>query len=185
MINGNVNAHTCGPSPPRPHASITVGRSVHESWNKPAGFLRHVGRGACAVCETVRPHVGCPPAVSGCHSGACGGTAMRPHATRRPWLTSNTSRTSPSSPSRFHLLTPAVTVTTHFAFQTIGGEDEGRRRRRRRKNRRCSRPSVVLAGTERLRRSACGLKVMLATTLAIPSCIFPPSLPVRFLDRDS
>ena len=64
-----------------------------------------------------------------------------------------------------------------LAFETTGGEGEGRRRRWRRKNRRCSRPSVVLAGKERLRRSACGLKVMLATTLAIPSCISPlPSL---------
>ena len=76
---------------------------MHESWNKPAGFLRHVGRGACAVCESGRPHVGFHPAVSGCHSEACGGTAMRPHATLQPRLTSNTSHTSAPSPSRFHL----------------------------------------------------------------------------------
>ena len=102
---------------------------------------------------------------------------MRPHATLRPRLTSNTSHTPPPSPSQCQLLIPAVAGTTHFAFQTIGGEGEGRRRRRRRKNRRCSRSSVVLAGTERLRRSACGLKVMLAPTLTIPSCISPlPSL---------
>ena len=41
----------------------------------------HVGQGVCVVCDIVRPHAGCLPAVSGCHSGACGGTALRPHAT--------------------------------------------------------------------------------------------------------
>ena len=145
FCNGNVNTHTCGRSPSRPHASITVEYFVHESWHNPVVFLRHAGQGACVVCETVRPHVGCPPAVSGCHSGACGGTAMRPHATRRPWLTSNTSRTSPPSPSRFHLLLPTVTRTTHFTFQSIGGEDEGRRRRRRQK----SRPRFAAVGGAR------------------------------------
>ena len=70
-----------------------------------------------------------------------------------------------------------------LALQTTGGEGEGRRRRQRRNRRRCSRPSVVLAGAERLRRNACGLKVMLASFLATPPCIFPLSLHVRFLDR--
>ena len=134
FFSGNVNAHTCGRSPSRPHASISVGNCVHESWNKPAGFLRHVGRGACAVCETVRPHVGCHPAVSGCHSEACGGTAMRPHATLRSRLTSNTSHTSAPSPSRFHLLTrTAVTGTTHSHFKPLEekarGEGDGGGRR--------------------------------------------------------
>ena len=106
--------------------------------------------------------------------GACGGTAMRPHATLRPRLTSNTSHTS--APLRHgSIYSPALQL---LAQPTRISNHWRRRRRRRRKNRRCSRPSMGLAGTERLRRSACGLKVMLATTLAIPSCIFPPSLPV-------
>ena len=71
---------------------------MHESWHNPVVFLRHVGRGACAICESVRPHVGCPPVVSGCHSGACGGTALRPHVTPELRLPSTTSRTSPPSP---------------------------------------------------------------------------------------
>ena len=99
-IIGNVNAHMCGRSPSRPHASISVGNFVHESWNKSIGFLCHVGRGACAVCESVRPHVGFHPAVSVCHSEACGGTGLRPHATPEPRLPSTTSRTSPLLPSQ-------------------------------------------------------------------------------------
>ena len=89
------------------------------------------------------------------------------------------------SPSRFHLLLPTVTRITHFAFQSIGGEDERRRRRRRRKSRRHSRPSVVLAGPEHLSQSAYRLKVMLPPTLKILACIFSPALRVRCFARDS
>ena len=40
----------------------------------------HVGHLACVACARVRPHAGFLSAVNGCHSGACGGTALRPHA---------------------------------------------------------------------------------------------------------
>lgn len=116
----------CWRLPPRSHASISVGNFVHESWNKQAGFRRHVGRVSCAMCESVRPHGGCHPVVSGCHSEACGGTSMRPHATLRPRLTSNTSHTPPPSPSRFHLLTRgAITGTTHSHFKPLEEKARG------------------------------------------------------------
>ena len=107
-----------------------------------------------------------------------------PAPTLRPRLTSNTSHTPPPSPSRFHF-THLRRIYWHnpLALETIGGEGVRRRRRRRRNNRQCSRPSVVLAGAERLRRKPCGLKVMLTSSLATTSYIFPLSLPVRFLDR--
>ena len=68
-----------------------------------------------------------------------------------------------------------ITHTTHPTVQSIGREGERRRRRRRRKSRRHLRPSVGLAGPERLRRSACRLKVMLLPTLKILACIYPLS----------
>ena len=45
---------------------------------------------------------------------------MRPHATLRPRLTSNTSHTPPPSPSRFHLLTrDAFTGATHSHLKPL------------------------------------------------------------------
>ena len=73
------------------------------------------------MCELGRPHVGCHPAVSGCHSEACGGTAMRPHATLRPRLTSNTSHTSVPSPLTVPFYSPrtAFTGRTHSHFRPL------------------------------------------------------------------
>ena len=50
---------------------------------------------------------------------------MRPHATLRPRLTSNTSHTPPPSPSRFHSLTPA----SHLLAQPTRTSNHWRRRR--------------------------------------------------------
>ena len=82
----------------------------------------------------------------------------------------------PPLPSRFHLLLPSVTRTTHPAVQSIGGEGERRRRRRRRKSRRHSRPLLVFAGPERRRRSSRSEKVRLSKLM-----YYPPSSLVSFL----
>lgn len=126
------------------------------------------------VCERVRPHAGCLPAVNGCHSGVCGGTALCPHAMpdcdcRQPCRA--LCPPPPTVPFTLHF----ITRTTHPAVHSIGREGERRRRRRRRKSQRHSRPSVGLAGPERLHRSACRLKVMLLPTLKILACISPLS----------
>ena len=57
--------------------------------------------------------------------GACGGTAMRPHATLRPRLTSNTSHTSVPSP----LTVPFTHPAPHLLAEPTRSSDHWRRRR--------------------------------------------------------
>ena len=81
-----------------------------------------------------------------------------------------------------------ITHPTHPAVHSIGREGERRRRRRRRKSRRHSRPSVGLAGPERIRRSAYRVKVMLLPTVTFLPCISPLSSVVNVpleIHRDS
>ena len=109
---------------------------------------------------------------------------MRPHATVRPQLTSNTSHTPPPSPSRFHSLSPASHLLAQPTRITVH-----RRRRRGEKATAEAGQSTVFAGVGGARRSGAASPERVRVEgnarfiYRIPSLIlFPSFLPVRFLD---